>query len=80
MLHVTSLQILTFEPAHENKSFSTDTDKDTDTDKVTDSDKVTDTVTDKDTDTVTVTDTAGSQLLSKTFEKACPKDQHKQLT
>ena len=42
------------------------TDKDTDTDKVTDkaTDKDTDTVTDK----VTVTDTAGSQLLSKTFE------------
>ena len=67
---MTSLQILTVEPAHENKSCSTDTDKDTDTDKVTD------TVTDKDTDTdtvtvtdkVTVTDTAGSQLLSKTFD------------
>ncbi len=44
------------------------------TDKDTETYKGTDTVTEKDTDTVTVTnkvtvtDTAGSQLLSKTFE------------
>ena len=41
---------------------STDTDKDTDTEKVGDRYIVTDRATD------TITDTAGSQLLSKTFD------------
>ena len=51
---------------------STETDKDTDKvrDRYTETftDKATDTVTNKNTDTVTDRDTAGSQLLSKTFD------------